>query len=440
MTAPIEYHLEIWDRTFSNILTKIKAFGSMNYEISIDKGNTAEVVIPYTRPELTRENIEVMNRVRIKHGEDTKWEGYLNLWSMQSTDVTIRCLGLEGILEKRLITKEYSEQAANEIFQDIFDVINDEDDTGITAGTFEFGGVGVPTVPDESTDTFTSEGHGFLGNEQIVIVSTESVPFPLVEHQIYFVVNETTDTFQLSLTSGGSVINIQDNGTGDISFIRAQRGFDFQDQTALSALRTVAQSVGSEFFIDFGGVAKMVVARGSDKSNGEVTFKLLDNKPNETNVEDINVVYDGSELFNSIKGTTTSLTSTKTTQDSIDTFGLLERVESIGDANDQSTLDQETEIILEKLDSPIEIPELVPIEERISSNLYEVGDIVGVKIDRGFYSLNLPFRVTSKMSEVRQDKQVENVRISLSDRAVTRKDVLNTIAETVRRVYSLERA
>lgn len=71
---------------------------------------------------------------------------------------------------------------------------------------------------DVTANTITSAAHGLANTNQLQIfnVFAESPPAGLTEGTVYFVVGATTDTFQLSLTSGGAAIDI--TGIGEMFF------------------------------------------------------------------------------------------------------------------------------------------------------------------------------------------------------------------------------
>lgn len=78
-------------------------------------------------------------------------------------------------------------------------------------------GVGAATG---STNTIRSAGHGLVnstGNRRVFLRSVmgESMPSGVDEATLYFVVGQTTDTFQLSATEGGAAIDI---GDGELAF------------------------------------------------------------------------------------------------------------------------------------------------------------------------------------------------------------------------------
>lgn len=96
----------------------------------------------------------------------------------------------------------------------------------ITAGTF-YGafplgsGAAQPVESDAPTDTLTAENHGLVNGTRVVILHTGAFAIPggLTEGSIYFVISASTDTFQLSLTSGGSAINITTDSVALVSSI-----------------------------------------------------------------------------------------------------------------------------------------------------------------------------------------------------------------------------
>lgn len=93
---------------------------------------------------------------------------------------------------------------------------------GNSQGFFQIGSTarGVGTVVTAAGDAISSNGHG-LANTNRVFVSTvagEALPAGLSATTLYFVVGATTDTFQLSLTSGGAAVDI--TALGDLAWFR----------------------------------------------------------------------------------------------------------------------------------------------------------------------------------------------------------------------------
>jgi hypothetical protein len=65
-----------------------------------------------------------------------------------------------------------------------------------------------------ATDLVTSAAHGFTGGELVQLTTATTLPAGLSLATNYYVINPTTDTFQLSVAPGGSAVDITDTGTG----------------------------------------------------------------------------------------------------------------------------------------------------------------------------------------------------------------------------------
>jgi hypothetical protein len=87
-------------------------------------------------------------------------------------------------------------------------------------GYAPFGGSvkGFATVDaaDVTANSITASAHGYVNTDRVMAfnVFAESLPAGLTEGTLYFVVGATTDTFQVSLTSGGAAVDI--TGIGEL--------------------------------------------------------------------------------------------------------------------------------------------------------------------------------------------------------------------------------
>lgn len=75
-------------------------------------------------------------------------------------------------------------------------------------------GVRQACVATNATNLFTDTGHILSNTERIMIGGV--VPTGIDDEYIYYVVGDTTDTFQVSLTSGGAAVTFSDDGTNVI--------------------------------------------------------------------------------------------------------------------------------------------------------------------------------------------------------------------------------
>lgn len=91
--------------------------------------------------------------------------------------------------------------------------------SALTVGTFYGsapnggGATKLFTVDDIATEVLDSMAHGFANGDTVVVYGT-GLPTGLVEGTVYFVVGATTNTLQLSATSGGAAINLTAVGAG----------------------------------------------------------------------------------------------------------------------------------------------------------------------------------------------------------------------------------
>lgn len=83
------------------------------------------------------------------------------------------------------------------------------------------GGIRGSCTADSSTDTFTSANHKLTVGERVAFFSDavpQVLPAPLTLGTKVYVINTTTNTFQVSYTNGGSAINLTSVGTGNLSY------------------------------------------------------------------------------------------------------------------------------------------------------------------------------------------------------------------------------
>lgn len=113
-------------------------------------------------------------------------------------------------------------------------------------GYIPFGGAtaikGFCTVDaaDVTANTITSAAHGLVNTDRVIFynVFAESLPAGITEGGAYFVVGATTDTFQISLTSGGAAVDL--TGIGEAYFQKVvPEVFGAQGQITVAAAALV---------------------------------------------------------------------------------------------------------------------------------------------------------------------------------------------------------
>lgn len=73
---------------------------------------------------------------------------------------------------------------------------------------------------DASTDIITANSHGLVNNDTVIFYTTEELPAGIDTFTTFYVVSATATTFKVSLTQGGSAIDITTNGKGEQYFSR----------------------------------------------------------------------------------------------------------------------------------------------------------------------------------------------------------------------------
>lgn len=72
----------------------------------------------------------------------------------------------------------------------------------------------IPFTANPSTDTFSAPAHGMSNGKRVLVTTTGHLPDGLGVANYYFVIGATTNTFQLSATSGGAAIDVTSPGSG----------------------------------------------------------------------------------------------------------------------------------------------------------------------------------------------------------------------------------
>ena len=71
-----------------------------------------------------------------------------------------------------------------------------------------------------ATDVITSTAHGLVAGDTIKVIAGTTLPAGASTTVVYYVITVTTNTFQISLTNGGSSIDMTDTGTGTLTWYK----------------------------------------------------------------------------------------------------------------------------------------------------------------------------------------------------------------------------
>jgi hypothetical protein len=90
--------------------------------------------------------------------------------------------------------------------------------TGMLGGARDF------FTATNTGDLFTSFGHGLVDDNRVVFEAGfgGTLPTGITEGTIYWVVNDGTDTFQVSTTQGGAAVTLSSDGEGEVIFVDAK--------------------------------------------------------------------------------------------------------------------------------------------------------------------------------------------------------------------------
>ncbi len=102
------------------------------------------------------------------------------------------------------------------------------------AAVYTYNGSAWTLVTRDTTDEFTAvagtdvitadSAHTLSDNDTVKFTTTDTLPAGLELDVIYYVINSSTPDFQVSLTRGGSTVDITDTGTGTHSFTPCYEG------------------------------------------------------------------------------------------------------------------------------------------------------------------------------------------------------------------------
>lgn len=124
-------------------------------------------------------------------------------------------------------------------------------------------------------DTVTKTAHGLM-NGQIVKFSSVVTTTTIVANTTYYVVNVTSNTFQVALTSGGSAVAVDADGTGVavevFQTIGGPRSTTFSPKAAEIDITNQESSQWTEL-LDAAGI-KSVGISGDGVFKDDITFKI----------------------------------------------------------------------------------------------------------------------------------------------------------------------
>jgi hypothetical protein len=159
-------------------------------------------------------------------------------------------------------------------------------DTGTNTHTVtEVNGFTVST----GTNRINITGHPYKDDDSINLMTAGTLPAGLSSGASYFVINKTNNDFQVSLTAGGSVVAITDNGTG---LHAVKNGEQFTIMTVYG--NTIVKELGE---IRVNGVYVLFAGDRLTMKNSAKINNLSGNVANNIALVENNVVIKNSSVF-----------------------------------------------------------------------------------------------------------------------------------------------
>jgi hypothetical protein len=136
----------------------------------------------------------------------------------------------------------------------------------ILLATFTLGATPSPatTTVDVGTDTFTLASNGFSLGTPLRYTTTGTLPAPLVPNTTYYARDPATNTYRVSATPNGALINITDAGTGT----HTVQGQAYN----VSSTGVITSNNGSNPFNTTGAAAGTAVQATYNKADGTVLY------------------------------------------------------------------------------------------------------------------------------------------------------------------------
>lgn len=158
-------------------------------------------------------------------------------------------------------------------------------DSSINIKTMTHSGV------DISTNTFSLTSHGYVNNQGIRFSTTGTLPSPLIQDHIYYVIVIDNDNFKISLTPSGPELNILTTGNGTFNIlISPPAGTQLpQSSTMTSAIDTLQEGT----MINFNSAGWVSIITIEDSGDGENTSgrgKITLSEPVNTNDYIVSVI------------------------------------------------------------------------------------------------------------------------------------------------------
>jgi hypothetical protein len=142
--AEFDGSIRLYDRLMNPLTTltisgtSVSDFNGLKYRSALNETGDASFLMRLDNPKTTAANLKSFNRVEVCDGDGSvRWAGIITKKKVGLDTVSVSCLSLENLLEKRVTADEktFTAVAAGSIASQLLADANSEEDTLISAGT-----------------------------------------------------------------------------------------------------------------------------------------------------------------------------------------------------------------------------------------------------------------------------------------------------------------
>lgn len=214
--------------------------------------------------------------------------------------------------------------------------------------------------------------------------------------------------------------------------------FSFVYKEILEILFDCARTVAGEVYIDMNDKIWLLSQVGSDKTDS-VVFKFLQNKMVENNIKRPDYTESGDDQYNYIIGRNTQSPVKQSIKSNVPSGeNRLEKFVSFPSYTSQNALDEATQEFLDTHGTTRRNHTIEPLPFKIDESLYNIGDLVKMKLDYGFVNFDENFRIVRKKYQVMKDGGIVKTFVELGKNILTKDDFFLRFASMDKRLQDLE--
>jgi len=234
--------------------------------------------------------------------------------------------------------------------------------------------------------------------------------------------NGQADTAITSLLTNANTAESTGITAGDIDLATAVN-LTFNRSKVLSAIKSIKDAVDGQILVNNDRSLDFKSVVGNDLTSS-VIFRFEKDNPELANILNFQISDIGREIISKTYGKSDALTTAQENATLKGLYGLLESFENFREINDQTTLDN----IAINNNSDSELSPSIDISPLTPDN-FEAGDIVTIKLDNGFISLDGSYQIMEKGVRVINNQKL--ITIKINESGLTFTDDIKKIKENL---------